>query len=112
MKIKSFLSVMSLAVLPSITFAGECINYACNDSLVQSVSIAREGNIHLKLTDTLSNLKCVASNQQVILSKNNNPNFKQQFTALLSSQKTKQPVDLTYQQGSNQCVIDTVTVRH
>ncbi|NYZ69697.1 hypothetical protein H0A36_27150, partial [Endozoicomonas sp. SM1973] len=98
--------------LSSTTLAGECTNYSCQKAAIQSINISRSGNIDVVLSDSLSALKCSTSEQQVQLTKQDNPNFREQFTALLSSQKTKQPVDLIFNQTATTCVIDQIAVKN
>lgn len=92
------------------TLAGECVNYSCQQSTINSITISRNGHVNIALSDALTSLKCNMASQTVQLTKQENPNFREQFTALLSSQKTKQPVNLSFDKSGQACVIDGVTV--
>ncbi|WP_163836656.1 hypothetical protein [Spartinivicinus ruber] len=114
MKRNYMLSVVFLVStqLATTAFGGECTNYSCQQSTIQSIIISRSGNIEIALADQLSSLKCSATGQHVQLPKQENPNFREQFTALLSSQKTKQPIDLTFNHTARNCVIENITVKN
>lgn len=53
---------------------------------------------------------CAMPNKDKFLKKENNPYFGEQFTAILTSQKLRQPINISVREESGTCFIEEITL--
>lgn len=128
---KSIVSVAVKSVLLAATFvsfnamAVDGLSEADQSELSQlvahigQISIGQKHPIDINLINPVSistpseaSACALTSSIQARLIKVDNAYFKEQFSALLTSHKLKQPVELTLKSESGVCFIENVAVRH